>query len=258
MAWVAPVTEADDYDFEFFQSIIDACIGCFPVLPVVNETMPLSSALSQFYISAEEDGREIPSLPMYEKAFQQTSSFPGPDAMEAIIRKLDEVMPVQVNSTYAFISQMTSGAGSPLEPDERRGLSFQADVFGITTDIFYADPTQQPLVANVRNEYNGIVLKNLGEDHRMYWGAYGNVSFPKDVPLYFDSDEKYNRLQGIKACVDPGNLFQHRMSIPLDDSSLGATSPTATPMRESAANVPKNVYWTTLASISVSIAFWFM
>ena len=55
----------------------------------------------------------------------------------------------------------------------------------------------------------GLVLATeaLGGNHQLWWGAFDPPTFPEDRPLFFETEEKYNRLVDIKACVDPDALF---------------------------------------------------
>ena len=41
----------------------------------------------------------------------------------------------------------------------------------------------------------------------MWWGAFVPPIFPEDRPLFSETEEKYNGLVDIKACVDPDALF---------------------------------------------------
>ena len=48
--------------------------------------------------------------------------------------------------------------------------------------------------------------------------SYLGLSSCQDWPLYYESEQKYRRLQDIKACVDPQGLFRNKMTIPLPDN----------------------------------------
>ena len=50
MTWVAPIEEAADYDPSFFQSIRDACTGCFSLLSLPNSVEPLSVSMRFKYV----------------------------------------------------------------------------------------------------------------------------------------------------------------------------------------------------------------
>ena len=51
MSWVAPIEQADDYDPTFFQSIRDACTGCFSLLSLPDSVEPLSFSMRFKYVS---------------------------------------------------------------------------------------------------------------------------------------------------------------------------------------------------------------
>ena len=50
MTWVAPIEQAADYDPTFFQSIRDACTGCFGLLSLPNSVEPLSVSMRFKYV----------------------------------------------------------------------------------------------------------------------------------------------------------------------------------------------------------------
>ena len=71
-------------------------------------------------------------------------------------------------------------------------------------------------MTEVADEFVATSLENFEEqDHRMYWAASGIVSgtvtMPEAAPFYFESEEKFDRLRDIKACVDPDEVFQGLM-----------------------------------------------
>ena len=51
MSWVAPIEQAADYDPTFFESIVEACTGCFSLLSVPNSVEPVSFSLRYKYVS---------------------------------------------------------------------------------------------------------------------------------------------------------------------------------------------------------------
>ena len=40
------------------------------------------------------------------------------------------------------------------------------------------------------------------------------MTMPEAAPFYFETEEKFDRLRDIKACVDPDEVFQGLMGIP--------------------------------------------
>lgn len=211
-SWVAPIEQKDDYDFDFFQAIDDACTNC-KRFRYINVTEPLSQIWRHRYIRTlinQNTGREFP-VP-FTRAMQQMQSFPTPDGMEGITRAIAKLLPTRF-SPHFVINQLTTIRGA--RPN--RALPWPEDRLGLTLDYFYIPPTDLIIDHEQRAlDFGKEVRANIDEqDHRMYWAAYDNPVIEKDWPQYFESEDKYRRLQHIKRQYDPQNLFQNQMSIPL-------------------------------------------
>ena len=211
-SWVAPMEQKDEYDFDFFQKIDSACTGCTR-FRYINVTEPLSQIWRHRYLRTlidETTGREFP-LP-YTRSMQSLQAIPQPDGMESIVRATAALMPGRF-SPHFVISQITTIN----EANINRALPWQQDKIGITLDYFYIPPTEWVIDHEQRALNFAKVLRDAsdGEDHRMYWAAFDNPVMEKDWPKYFDNEEKFRRLQGIKQKYDPTNIFQNKMSIPM-------------------------------------------
>ena len=222
-SWVAPKEQAHEYDFDFFQSIDDACTNC-KRFRYINVTEPLSQIWRYRYLRTlinKGTGREFP-VP-YTRSMQQTQEFPSPDGIEGITRSMAKLLPSRT-SPYFTIHQLTTlRAAKP-----NRALPWPNDAFSITLDYFYVPPSDWFIDHNKRAlDFGKDIRDNAnGDDHRMYWAAYDNPHIHKDWPKYFDSEEKFQRLQGIKQRYDPTNLFQNKMSIPLPGGQVAGHNAT--------------------------------
>jgi len=236
-SWVAPKDQAHEYDFDFFQAIDDACTNC-KRFRYVNVTEPLSQIWRHRYIRTlinEGTGREFP-VP-YTRSMQQIP-FPTPDGIEGITRAMAKLLPSRT-SPYFTIHQMTTMRAA--EPN--RALPWGEDGFSVTLDYFYVPPSEWIIDHEQRAlDFGRTIRDNVdGKDHRMYWAAFDNPQIDKDWPKYFDSEEKYRRLQNIKQQVDPNNIFRNKMSIPLPTINASSTltsspnAPTTTENRTSSA-----------------------
>jgi hypothetical protein len=137
--------------------------------------------------------------------------------MEAIIRLVDSNIPA-ANSSYLLIVQASTGSSTSPGTDDTRALPWKEDVFGVAQDIFYADPSLSLQFDDISlSAANELIDHFGGEDHRMFWGAYGEPQIKADWPKYYDSEDKFETLREIKECVDPSNHFRNKMSIPLPD-----------------------------------------
>ena len=215
-SWVAPIDQKDDYDYTIFQAIDDACTNCTRFRHI-NVTEPLSQIWRHRYLRTlinKGTGREFP-VP-YARAMHQTKSFPTEDGIEGITREIASLLPGRFSSHF-MISQMTTLA--PAEPN--RALPWPEDKLGITLDYFYIPPSDWFIDHHERAlNFGRQTMANLeGQDHRMFWAAYDNPELEKDWPKYFESEDKFRRLQQIKQQYDPNNLFQNQMSIPLPKAS---------------------------------------
>lgn len=215
--WTAPVEEADDYDYTFFQDMIDACTGC-QILEFANDTEPMSTSW-EMKVKAVPSGHEFPfPFRHYSKNFLQTSSYPGPEETEAMVELIDQAMPT-VNDTYLLYIQFLAFT-QPNDP--QRALPWQDDILGLTFNFHYPDLAMKPMFdAITANTTTATIELFGGEDHRMFWAPHpDNPDLAVDWPQYFESREKFERLQEIKACVDPTGIFRNKMTIPLPDGMV--------------------------------------
>lgn len=149
----------------------------------------------------------------YFKTFQQTNNYPNADGLEQLVRKIDTLMPTS-DSFYVFFIQPSYTLSGY---NENIALPFSDVKFGSTFDIFVPAPALIPAVKPMALDYAAFLRQLFGEDNRMYWAAYeegdGPINIENEVESYFDSVEKFEKLQEIKACVDEENLFRNAMSI---------------------------------------------
>lgn len=120
---------------------------------------------------------------------------------------------------FRFVSQLTTG-NFPNPDSFKLALPWPDDIVGIASFFYYGNRNQTADFKARKENVTEVVIDILGgQDHRMYWSANGNISFPRDAGVYFDSSAKFERLRDIKGCVDPGNMFDSMMSIPLPDTT---------------------------------------
>lgn len=170
---------------------------------------------------------EVAPFP-YQTSWQQGPQYPGKDDFEGILRAInDNIMPTWTGapalpSDYVFVVVQMVTLPSQLHATSDIALPFQEDVYGIDVGVF--DLTGGGIVPVLRNELDQVrgmvVAATGGEDHRMFW----NPNVDEDVCLacgdfefYYEDENKFDTLRSIKSCVDPNNLFDNRMSMPLDD-----------------------------------------
>ena len=103
----------------------------------------------------------------------------------------------------------------PTDDSDNRALPWPNDFIGISAFVSAETPAMVDEVVQIRDDFVATSVENFeGQDHRMYWAAFGDVSMPEAAPFYFESEEKFNRLRDIKACVDPDELFKGIMTVP--------------------------------------------
>ena len=162
---------------------------------------------------------EFPTFPYYAQSWQQTSNFPDADEGEALARAIGAHMPVGGGPRIAFTAQYVS-VNFPTDDSDNRALPWPEDYIGISAFVSVETPDMMDEIVQIRDEFAATSVENFeGQDHRMYWAAFGDVSMPDASPLYFESEEKFDRLRDIKAWVDPDELFQGLMGIPPADKT---------------------------------------
>ena len=146
-----------------------------------------------------------PQFPVYDLLGHQGPDLPTPDVSERIGRFIDANIP-NADSQYNFVLQYTTG--KPHLNSESRAVPWPDDLAGFTIFMFYADdPVVKEQVQAINAEGLALATEAFGGNHQMWWGAFVPPVFPEDRPLFFETEEKYNRLVDIKACVDPDALF---------------------------------------------------
>uniref|UniRef100_A0A7S2VE00 FAD-binding PCMH-type domain-containing protein n=1 Tax=Entomoneis paludosa TaxID=265537 RepID=A0A7S2VE00_9STRA len=232
VAWVSPksngmtrseaLQEADD----FVNSILDACTACL----VLGRDVPVPDPAFESIFGSEDQGT-MPELHRDASLFdfdsfglhpfpanfswQQGSIIPDADGMQEIVESFYEFMPTADEPRFAT-SQWSTSPTIP-NPDQSRSLPWQGDLFGIAFDAWdFAG--RKGFHEDFLLEFQEKVRRIFGdEDHRMFWGAYGepNLAKREDWTKYYESEDQYNRLVDIKTLVDPGNLFYNNMSLPV-------------------------------------------
>ncbi|KAL9178796.1 hypothetical protein ACHAXT_003927 [Thalassiosira profunda] len=236
----------------FYDSIVNECDipGCmlddyFDLIAPAIGGQPVADALKlAFAFSREEKGNvsklnQDLTLFMWEKlrleefnvpfksSFQQGPNFPDADGMETIVRGIVDSFPqdLQALSEAKLVIAQLATLPSLAHVDDTRALPFQEDKFAVTFDLWDYTPLFPPFTAqnvddfaSVQRAFQDKVINATGGlDHRMFWAAYDSPCLEcGDWELYYDSRPKYNRLSSIKRCVDPDNVFNNRMSMPVN------------------------------------------
>ena len=123
--------------------------------------------------------------------------------------------------------------------DNGTSYSWRDSTLGATMDCFYSTP-EDYLVAQAWQEKNfaeaiGPSGKFCTEDRRVFWASFenskGGFDLKRDWKMYYDSEEKYKRLCGIKKSMDPNNVLTPNafsLGEPPKGSSGAAADATAT------------------------------
>ena len=157
---------------------------------------------------------DFPPFPYAAQTFQQSSNFPDPDEGEALARAIDAHMPVEGGPRITMTVQYVT-VGFPSDDSDNRALPWPEDTIIFANTLSVETPEMVEHMNEVADEFVVTSLENFeGQDHRMYWAASGTVTMPEAAPFYFESEEKFDRLRDIKACVDPDEVFQGLMGIP--------------------------------------------
>lgn len=158
-----------------------------------------------------------PAFPYHLQSSQQGPMFPSPDSMEALARFTGANLP-NANSPYYFAGQVST-ANFPSMDSGDSALPWTNDSIAASIFVYFADESQREEVSALVHSFADVASEGFeGRNHRMYWSAFGEPVLPRDSSLYFESEEKFNRLRDIKACVDPDDMFSGVLSIPLPDA----------------------------------------
>ena len=159
----------------------------------------------------------FPVYPYYRVSLSQSPTFITPDQAEMLARKIAaELPPASVGDGFFELVTQFGTPMAPLDDSDDRSLPWPDDVMGFST-FYSAPPELIPQILGERDAFASFATNDLfgGVDHRMYWSPYGEFEMPGAAPLYFETEEKFQRLMDIKGCVDPTGLFSNIMSIPV-------------------------------------------
>lgn len=95
---------------------------------------------------------------------------------------------------------------------------FRDFTFGFTFDIFYK-PSQQKEADMFQDKMQKIVDRHMSNptERRNFWASFGdtNIEDPAVRKMYYESDAIYEKLQQLKAKVDPTDIFHTDMTVKL-------------------------------------------
>jgi hypothetical protein len=162
-------------------------------------------------------GLEEKGIP-FKTSLQQGPMWPTEDNLIEIFDRIDAVVPRDPTSELVFVTAQIGTSENPAPFDGSISLPFQDDVLGVTFDMWNLNPAVPVDFSPVQRHVQDFVISALGgEDHRMFWNAYGDICLECGAwEKYYESRSKYNKLSRIKRCVDPENLFKFRMSMPVN------------------------------------------
>jgi len=95
-------------------------------------------------------------------------------------------------------------------------------VCGLIFDLFYK-PGHETRAIELQEDMQKMLDAHFHEDsheRRRFWGTFGNTDMqdPKVQQMYYNSKEHYERLQQLKALVDPSDLFHTSLTVKLPKS----------------------------------------
>ena len=217
-----------------FQGSENRCTTLDPYLEILekfdNRTKGLKEKYASTYASAADSrsmsdlhsnvtlvdwaalGLEKNGIP-FTSSFQQGPKYPHADDLLNIVDHIDALMPAAPGTDQRFVIAQLVVLPGPRNAKRNVAQPFQDDVFGVVVDVWSLD--QADYRQDQRELQDFVISAVGGVDHRMFWGAYEDTCLECGaLEKYYESCTKYNRLQRIKGCVDPDNLFKFRMSIP--------------------------------------------
>ncbi|EPS40947.1 hypothetical protein H072_5169 [Dactylellina haptotyla CBS 200.50] len=202
--WV-PFSPSDVPDMGWFDRIREGSI--FDVPP---EIKPMSQLTKQWIFT---NIREFDN-PYVKSTHLTDSRTLGKDGWAAwMTKRIDAVVAPEANRVWLSAQlQCFGGEHSKFTTNADNGTSFnwRDSSLCVTADAFYGPGHKQTALDwHTINEQEGIGPngKFCKTDRRVHWGSFGDYDLNKVWDVYYDNQEKYERLVKIRAKADPDGLF---------------------------------------------------
>jgi hypothetical protein len=162
------------------------------------------------------DGREL-KYP-YKKRVNSTVRELSDEFIDRFVDLVDQVV-MRTDGVY-LVFQMFIGGGEYRYSKRRHETSIPRRdlVYGFVFDLFYDDgfeETAEQLQAEMQKIVDTVYSPE--QEERLFWGSFGdfNMSEQKVVNYYYDDLDTYQKLQGLKQKLDPGDLFHTPFAVQL-------------------------------------------
>jgi hypothetical protein len=204
-SWI-PLNVGDTCDPVFFSQFTE---GAFPGFGELH-TIAVSKMQQKWMVSMDRDFEN----PYVKRTYTTKSTTLTQDKWsEWVADRIDTIVAPELNGcAIAAQFQMWGGVNSQLLKNANNGTSYswRDATFGVSLDCFHeVDSKRQALDWQKVNDMEGVGLngKFSKVDLRLLWGSYGSFDLDASWPFYYENKAKYEKLQAVRARVDPDGLF---------------------------------------------------
>jgi hypothetical protein len=162
----------------------------------------------------------------YKKRVNCTIKALSNEFVDALSAKIDEVVTKEPGVKLAFQMSFGGGAvrakGNDMVGDTTITSIPQRDVvYTFSFELFYT-PGNEGKAIDLQKDMQEIVDKyfhNDSHERRSFHATFGdtNISNPDIRKMYYDSEEQYKKLQKLKECVDPDDIFHTDLTVQLPE-----------------------------------------
>lgn len=176
----------------------------------------LSNSFVRRFPSTTLDGREF-RYP-YKKRINCTAKALTDDFIQQFIGIADEVLMETEGVKLVFQMLLGGGAYQNTERREATSIPHRDYVFCFVFDLFYREGFEED-AEKLQDRMQAVVDQHFSEnqEQRVFWGSFGdtNISNNEIRRMYYDSEERYARLQQLKQALDPNDIFHTTLTVQL-------------------------------------------
>jgi FAD binding domain len=202
--WVK-LSPNDTPDMDWFNKLND---GSIPIISKGVQKLPMSEIVKLWLFTSKREFNH----PYVKRTLVTNSSSLGSDGWASwISNHIDEICTPENGLFVSAQLQCAGGKFSKLTTNAGNGTaySWRDSRLGCTIDCFHDDDQQQAAEdweegTDKMIGPNGVFAK---QERRLLWGSFGDWNMENVWQYYYESKDKYQRLQKIRGVHDPDGTF---------------------------------------------------